>query len=317
MILAGTGKLTPSETTGMVTPFRPSRKGDGHIATLGDDGHSYTLPLPPFRRPQGVAMQQHHRHHLDPFRLDRRPLVAVDWSMKGVHAVFDGSTVQEFATVGEAMEGRPPHRIALEATFESFDLDARLQALGRLRADGHEVYGIRPLNTARYRNWLDLPKTDAIDAVVIWRMAVDVKRHFSPLRPGVDPTFGELMDGLRAEFMDVRRRGDKPTLAAEARTYLTPWKDLPDDLRLAAGASGYTDSLAAAVLFLATRTSGRKEFEQAAGLHGSAYPTIFRSELMHHSFRHGKKRGAHSTDFRRLVRKMRAEIIEAHPRSTP
>jgi len=250
-------------------------------------------------------------HQLDPFRRDRRPLVAFDWSMKGVHVTFDGDSVMEGSTVEAIMEDHPPHRIALEATFESFNLDERLRALGALRSAGHEVYGIRPINTARVRNGLGWEKTDTIDARVIWHMATNTSRHFSPLRPGVVAEFQERMDALRSEYMDVRRMDGKTILADEARAILTPWKDLPDELRAAAGASGYTNSLAASVYFLATRTSGRKEFEMAAGLHGSAYPTIFRSELMHHSFRHSKKKGATSTDFRRLIRKMRAEILEA------
>jgi hypothetical protein len=67
------------------------------------------------------------------------------------------------------------------------------------------------------------------------------------------------------------------------------------------------------VFFAAKRVRSRDEFERLLGLHGSAYPSLLRSEVHHHSFRFARKRGVTWNVYRRELRRTFSRLKNARP----
>ena len=233
--------------------------------------------------------------------LDPRPVVAMDWSFHGVHVTFDGETVITHPSVRDFVATlRTPHQICAEATFESWDHDQRQVLAREIRAAGHELYVFRPTHTARARG--DLAKTDANDARVIYRVATQSRLHLYPL-PAPDPSWVELRESANRDYQRLRLAGRKAELTAAAAAILGPYEDLDDETRVVLGnGQHYSDTLLAVTYFAASRSRGRAYFERLLGLQGSAHPSLLRSDLHHHCWRHASKRGVTWTIYRRVVR---------------
>src|SRR5690606_19738215 len=107
--------------------------------------------------------------------------------------------------------------------------------------------------------------------------------------------------------------GRKQQYARLARQVLGPYRELSDDAKLVFGngTSYGSESLLAAIVFAAEHTSTRAEFERLLGPRRSAHPSLLRSDIHAHSFRHARKRGVTWQTFRREVRRARAAIIAA------
>lgn len=224
---------------------------------------------------------------------DLRPVVALDWSFHGVHVTFDGVSVQELASVeallADARLSRP-HRIAAEATFESWDPQRRTAMLAALHAAGHELFVYRPLHTARARKVLRVDKSDAADALIIWRYAQHPRFRLYRYRE-VDREWAARFTALQREYVRLRLTGGKAALAAAAAQVLGPLRERSPQSRAVLGSSsGYSETLLAVLAFAAGNDLTRNEMERLVGLHGSGYPSLLRSEVHTHNARHALKR---------------------------
>lgn len=217
---------------------------------------------------------------------DLRPLVAVDWSARGIHVTFDGDAVAALPDTEALLTLlHEPHQIVVEATFESFDPARRRQLLDQVRAAGHEVYGYRPKHTA-YNRPDDWAKTDANDARVIHALAVDGRLNMYPL-PDPAPSWVAFREHVCEQYLDLRLTGCKDDLAAAAAEILGPYRALDADARQALGnGKAYSTSALAALYVAAWHTRGREQFERLVGMHASGYPSVLRSDLHHHHVRH-------------------------------
>lgn len=325
----GTGTLGPSKDGQNQTlpPSVDTERRDGHPQTLGRraplnppssprSGEEERAPDDPRKtgtcRPFLLSSLSKGQLMTDHFREDSRPLIALDWAQRAVHYTLDGVEVFEAPDLLSALEGQPPSKVALENTFESYDLRIRRAMTLEARALGHEVYGIRPKNTASYRRSLGVEKTsDEDDARYIFAMAMETSKHFSVFRLPLSDEETEHREGLASAYVKMRYRGEKPALVKRAKELVTPWKELPEEEQKIAGSAGYAPSLLAPVLYATEATSSRSEFEALLGLHGSGHPTIFRSEIYHHWMRHQRKKGATLSECRRFIRKLRGEMIQA------
>lgn len=245
---------------------------------------------------------------------DPRPLAALDWSFKDVHVTFDGVDVARFRSVDDFLATLVrPHKIVAESTFESWDARRRRTVVEALRAAGHEIYVFRPIHTARSRGSSATEKSDANDARTIHRIVSSTRLHVYPL-PDVDPAWEERRDRANREYQRLRLAGEKAQLAEQAAAVLGPYRLLDDDARAVLGnGSSYSPSLLAAVFFATARSRSRDEFERLLGLHGSAYPSLLRSEVHHHSFRHARRRGVAWPLYRRELRRAFARLKAARP----
>ena len=224
---------------------------------------------------------------------DPRPMLALDWSFHGIHATFDGSEVLQFPSV-ESLLSDPrmsrPHRIAAEATFESWDPQRRRMVITSLREKGHELFVYRPLATARARHQLGLEKSDAADARIIWLYAKHPRFHlYAPAE--VCESWAERFATAQQEYALVRLAGQKADLAAKAAAVLGPLAERSEHSRLVlSSASGYSETLLAVLWFVASKGFTRGEMEKLLGLYGAGYPSLLRSEIHTHSARHARKR---------------------------
>lgn len=235
---------------------------------------------------------------------DPRPLVAVDWSARGLHITFDGVAVRQLEALEDLLEhlGDTPHRIAVESTIESWNPPRRQWFAETARSKGHEVYVFRPIHTARERAKLGLIKSDAADACVIWRIGQEGRIHLYPL-PTPDLEWSSRRVSANTEYIRARGEGSKKALADEAARCLGPYRDLDvRRQRLLGNGRTYYEALLAATYFAASKAKTRDEYERFLGLHGSAYPSILRSEVHHHAFRWLSKQGVEWTEFRRELR---------------
>jgi hypothetical protein len=242
---------------------------------------------------------------------DPRPVVAFDWAVAQIHVTFDGQNVVTMLDTDELVAhlGGVPHKLVAEATFESYKADMKAARLERLRAAGHELYVFRPLRTGRMRHALDVTKTHTHDAQLIWHIANDTPGHLYPL-PDIDAEWVATREELNFEYGLLRAAGRKAELVAKVEDILGPYSSLEGDTRLVlTNGKEYAASVVAAVYYAATNTLTRAEFERHLGLHGSGYPTLLRSDIHHHGFRHAKKRGVTWTVFRREVRRLRSVIL--------
>ena len=223
---------------------------------------------------------------------DPRPVVAFDWSTKGLHVTFDGEHIERCASILALLDDarlETPHRLAAEATFESWDPINRYRIVGQLRDAGHELFVYRPLHTARARKAGNIKKSDADDVLVIWRYANHPDFHlYAPCAPR--PEWVDVHAALNGEYAMIRLTHGKPALAERAAEILGPFSGRSEDSRLVLGSKDYSESLLAALMFVASKGLTRAEMERMIGLHGSGYPSILRSDVHVHSFRHARKR---------------------------
>ena len=239
------------------------------------------------------------------------PIVAVDWSLREVHVTYDGWAVKRLPSVHDLIdELDSPHRIVAESTIESWDPDRRAALARRATDEGHELVVFRPIHTARLRNELGLEKSHEEDARVIYKIATGGTTHLYPILTP-DIKWAQFRTEANREYQRLRLSGEKAALAEQATAILGPYKDLDADEQLVLGnGKTYLETALAAVYFAAQHASSRKTFERLLGLHGSAYPSLLRSEVHHHGFRHAKKRGVTWTLYRRQLRRLYARFKE-------
>jgi hypothetical protein len=224
---------------------------------------------------------------------DPRPVVAIDWSFHQIHATFDGELVERFTSVDALLQDPRlcvPHKIAAEATFESWDPERRRSILVALRSSGHELYVYRPLNTARARSSLGLTKSDELDAKVIWMHATHPKFHlYTP--KDVNPEWATRFAAAQKEYALLRLTGEKSEMASKAAEVLGPLSSRSECSRaVLASAQGYSETILAVLWFCASKDLTRNEMEKLVGLSAAGYPSLLRSELHTHSARHARKR---------------------------
>lgn len=248
------------------------------------------------------------------FREDPRPLVAFDWSGKHLDVTFDGVTVRQ---VDRSEDLLPllnvPHRIVCESTFESYKPERRAAMVELFRSKGHELYMYRPLATAKFRKTEGIEKTNTNDAQVIFRIAQETNMHLYPAI-GRDEDWASRRAELNAEYHAIRSMGLKTELLIEpAKEILGSFKSLsPEDKAMFGNAAldKYSETLLAAVYFATRYTSNRHEFERLLGMSGSAHPSLLRSDVHHHVYRHmRKRRSVTMSEFRRSVRTLRARFL--------
>jgi hypothetical protein len=231
------------------------------------------------------------------------PVVALDWAIHAVHVTFDGQRVDRYDRVDDLLATlTEPHRIVAEATFESWDPERRRNVLAQIRDAGHEIHVYRPIHTARHRA-PDMDKSDENDARVIYRIASEQRIHtYPPVDP--DPVWVSKRETLNREYTHLRLTGGKDSLTAAATAVLGPYDALDEQARSVLGnGKKYSPSLLAAAYFAAQHSTSRSEFERLLGLHGSGHPSVLRSEVHHHSFRHARKRGVTWQTYRRELRR--------------
>jgi len=248
------------------------------------------------------------------FALDSRPMLALDWSFKEVHVTFDGETVLRFPSVSALLATlTAPHKILAESTFESWDVSRRRAAVDAIRSAGHEIYVFRPIHTARARGSSSTRKSDENDARTIHAIGAMGRLHVYPL-PADDPEWSDRRRAANREFQIIRDSGERDALVDAAVEVLGPYRDLGEDARSALGnGSTYYPALLAAVCFAARNARSRDEFERLLGLHGSAYPSLLRSIVHHHGFRHVRARGVAWNVYRRELRRVYAALKGSRP----
>lgn len=228
---------------------------------------------------------------------------------------WDGENVEQMTSVQDLLDrlARVPHRIVAEATVESWDPDRKLAFAVRARAEGHEILVFRPIHTARFRERQTPPlrKGNVNDAKAIYRIAAEGRLHLYPL-PAPDPEWAKRRQDVNEEFIRLRSAGEMGELVDRAQEVLGPYGDLSPAAKAAFGnGREYGEALVAAVYFAAIHAGSRSEFERFLGLHGSGYPSVLRSNVHHHGFRHRRNQGVSWTHFRRELRHAYSAVREA------
>lgn len=255
----------------------------------------------------------HDTTHSQVFHADARTLVALDWSFSAVHTTFDGATVARWADMGVFLDSlESPHKIVAESSFESWDPVRRLATIDRLRSAGHELYVFRPKYTSRLRTQLpDLVKSDENDTRLIYMIATNGKHHLYPV-PSVDQAWVSFRADANKEWGLCRLTAAKKRYEAAAVAVLGPYGNQSTERQLALGnGRAYSPTLLAVLYFCAQRCATRNEFERLVGLHGSAYPSLLRSEVHNHSMKHARNRGVGMSMYRREVRRAWRELRNA------
>lgn len=249
------------------------------------------------------------------FRHDQRTLVAFDWSAGALDCTFDGKKVFQVKKIEDlAAMLKTPHKLVCEASFESFVPGRRHAMAQMLRDSGHELYVFRSTATERHRRAAEIEKTNENDARTIYRIAAETDTHLYPLLD-VDAEWITRREALNHEYFIIKMSRQKDAqLITPAKTILGKFKDLSlaDKVRFGnAKNDGYSDTMLSAVYFATLNTTNRYEFERLLGLWQSACPSLLRSEIHHHSWRHIRKGKPDMTAFRRSVRNMRSKFIAA------
>lgn len=226
----------------------------------------------------------------------------MDWSSKGIHITYNGEDVERLESTESLLdELRSPHCIVTESTFESWDPQRRRKLVQQIREEGHEILVYRPIHTARQRP-SDWEKSDENDVRVIFQISKQGTLNLYPL-PEPDPKWVTLFEKANREYINLRASGDKAALVETAETILGPYKKLPKDKQQALGnGSKYMPSVLAAAYHASQYASDRHTFQRLLGLHGSGHPSILRSEIHHHGYRHLQKRGVTWAEYRRALR---------------
>lgn len=246
------------------------------------------------------------------FDRDARQLVVFDWAARRIHVTTDGVTVRVLGSIHELLEELTvPCKLVAESTFESWDPQRRRRAIDALRSAGHELYVFRPKRTAKLRAELGIKKSDSADALVIHHLATRTRTHFYPA-PDPSPDAVLRRQLANSAYLQVRANHEKPALAAKAADVLGPYSALDEPARAALGnGSAYSETLLAVLWFVALRVRSRDEFERLVGLHGSGYPSLLRSEIHTHVWRHARKRGVSWRTFRRELRRA-FRVVRGH-----
>ena len=200
--------------------------------------------------------------------------------MKAIYYTFDGETVHTTTNLPTMLRMlTTPHNVYCEATFESYDLEAREQFIGACREAGHNLLTTPNRATDRYRRKNDIEKTDEADCRVIW--AIAHKQGTALKRPSpVDKTIKELADKAERELQLARARGTKHLLNEAAEAILGDYGELSDSQKRTLGnGKEYRGPMLAAIFSATQEASSREEFERLLGLYAHGYPSQHRADI--------------------------------------
>jgi len=104
-----------------------------------------------------------------------RPVLGLDWSrVKGVDLYNpETDTVEQFDSLELAAVAHPNSLFVLEATGESYELQRRQVVLDAFESHDVVAYCFKTQRTAWFRKAFNLPKSNAGDAKVIYRIATE------------------------------------------------------------------------------------------------------------------------------------------------
>lgn len=220
-----------------------------------------------------------------------------------------------------------PTILISEATFESFDVNKRIEVIEKARKAGH-IWRTTPNRlTGRHRRSMGIDdKSDEIDVGVIRNLAKtrpevlkipNVRLGTDPLVIGLEEANAELMLLRRTRNMVPNKSklgwkvvsakdeyADKLIALLPSTSSLTNIQVdvLCGSLAKPTSKPKYSKPLIAAVGKATKYASSRGEFEHYTGLFVHGYPSQIRSDVHHWSWRFAEKRGATLTDFRRECR---------------
>lgn len=214
--------------------------------------------------------------------------IAFDWSRFQVDYTFDGVTgdfVADLPTLLNLPELATPHQIVCESTFESYEPERRIWFIDECSRRGHQLRVFNPRQTAYYRTRHGLEKTNAGDALVIYKIAFETDAFLTVPKP-IDEAWVRKRSAVNLAHTISRFTGTKEALANEAIALLGDYEDLTVEQRLALGnGKDYSRPLVAAVMRAAMNASSREEFERLLGLYANAYPSHLRSDVHHWGYR--------------------------------
>lgn len=195
--------------------------------------------------------------------------VAFDWSLnRGVEvAVDDSGETLRFASTTELLDYLDePCRLVCECTVHSYNPMARRQFLDRCKAEGHDLRMFNPRLTAWRRKALGLErqKSDELDARMIYQIATASDIHLMEPQPKRSVKREVLRRARIIHRVDSDTKRDGAGLARLL--------DTPDYL---------SNAPLCSAAIAALRCETRREWESVMGLHGSGYPSIFRSDVFH------------------------------------
>lgn len=237
--------------------------------------------------------------------------VAFDWSGKGIDVTFDGITSERMPDVNALLGSLSgPHRIVCESTYESYIEERRDAFTVACIEAGHDLRTFKPRFTAKLRTALGIEKTDANDALVIFRVA---EAGLVPLKRAsvVDPGYRARHRAINLEHTIGRFMGESDSLVAEFEKAL-PIDSLDETQRLVflTKAGTWRTEFVAGIVRAARHAINRNDFERLTGMSANGYGCHLRSDIMHWGYRGGiRKKG---TPPRIEVTRLRKEVRRAY-----
>ena len=232
-------------------------------------------------------------------------MVAFDWSGKGIDVTFDGETSVRMDNVDSLLAILDePHVIVCEATYESYVPERRDAFTLACAADGHDLRTFKPRFTARLRNELGIEKTDANDALVIFRVA---SLGIIPMKKAgiVDPDYRARHTAINREHTIGRFVGESESLVAEFEQAI-PKETLTDIQKLAflTKAGEWRGQFISGIVRASRHATSRNDFERLTGMYANGYGCHLRSDIYHWGYRGGTAGPRMSiSDLRREVRR--------------
>lgn len=242
--------------------------------------------------------------------------IYADWSLRrGVMTIRDDSDdytiYPSLLIMAKSLE--EPHRIILEATLESFNLEARRDFLDQCSKLGHKVLTVSTRETTRWRYRMGFGekpssqtyKTDLEDV-----KAIRAEAQISHLKvPGIpDQSWIDRRKQANDELMRLRSQGEmRKRPRSEGYTFvpykdiwssnlikqLPPFGSLTEIQKIAlrdTDNKNYNKTIVAAAAVASKYARDTREFDRLAGLYVHAYPSQIRADLMFWGWAGGGKR---------------------------
>lgn len=218
---------------------------------------------------------------------------AFDWGSRVGKLVFvnidDPAEVLYAEKLEYFIREQKPAALYGEATFESYEVDRYNYVLGVAHMFKVPIYTLRTSITAHVRG--DREKDDLGDARVIAEVAKAGRVHFRTARPRgqKEEGYSALRKKINKTLVKLRREGypkTDPVLQA-ALNSLPAVVDVPQDLRSVVMRNkkfspSFTLSYTIAARLVREIGGNRKDFDRQTGLYGAGYPSLLRSNALHH-----------------------------------
>jgi transposase len=140
-----------------------------------------------------------------------RKILAVDFAGKGKgNVTWDGRKSLTFPAIKDVIDYAAANGfdIYIERNFANFEVQDRGDIIAYAASMGVAIRTCHPRHTARYRDDLELEKTDKNDAKVIYHMAVRTEYHFKAATV-CDEEHKQLSAKINDTLMLWRRTGRK------------------------------------------------------------------------------------------------------------